>query len=113
MPRSLVRERYVRPAPPHLKLEYRKCLSAIIMRLCRGISVGIFEVSRMNALALIIPAEVAISEVARLETDRGHRQRGVRREVHARGLAARGDQTGAQGGNHRAVVGAQGELRND
>ena len=74
---------------------------------------SIFEASRINGLALIIPAEVAISEAARLETDRGHRQRGVRREVHARGLAARGDQAGAQGGNHRAVVGAQGELRND
>ena len=74
---------------------------------------SIFEASRINGLALIIPAEVAISEAARLETDRGHRQRGVRREVHARGLTTGSDQAGTQRRNHRAVIGAQGELRND
>ena len=79
---------------------------------------SIFEASRINGLALIIPAEVAISEVdrleaARLETDRGHRQRGVRREVHTRGLTTGGDQAGTQRRNHRAVIGAQGEFRDN
>lgn len=43
---------------------------------------SIFEASRINALALVTPVEAACLEVARLETNRGHRQRGVRREVH-------------------------------
>ena len=50
-PRSLVREHCVRVAP-QLKLEYRDASAQPFERLCRGISMSIFEASRMNALAL-------------------------------------------------------------
>lgn len=112
-PPSLVRERCARAAPPQLKLEFRDASAQSFGRLCRGISISIFEASRMNALALIISVGAARLEAGSLETNRGYRQRGVRRKVHARGLAARGNQAGTQRGNHRAVIGAQGELRDD
>ena len=74
---------------------------------------SIFEASRINALALVIPVEAACLEADRLETDSGHRQRGIRREVHTRGLTTGGDQASTQRRNHRAVIGAQGELRDN
>lgn len=57
LPRSPVRERCVRAAPPQLKFEDRKCLGAVLWespfgKLRRGISMSIFEASRINALAL-------------------------------------------------------------
>ena len=63
LPRSPVRERCVR-IPPQLKFEYRKCLGAVLWKspfgkLRRGISMNVFEASRINALALVIPVEAA------------------------------------------------------
>ncbi len=118
LPRSPVREHCARAAPPQLKFEDRKCLGAVLWespfgKLRRGISMSIFEASRINALALVIPVEAACLEADSLETNGGHGQRGVRREVHARGLTTGGDQAGTQCRNHRAVIGAQGELRDD
>ena len=62
LPHSLVRERCVRAAP-QLKFEYRKCLGAVLWetvpRHFYEYFMSIFEASRINALALVIPVEAA------------------------------------------------------
>lgn len=56
LPRSPVRERCARAAPPQLKFEDRKCLGAVLRqtvpRHFYEYFMSIFEASRLNALAL-------------------------------------------------------------